>query len=298
MSLKQPTSLVKFTDAEAALRILGEGAMRWSAPCRFSDPFELDHHSTLNFDTRSLLTSCVKSTLGLIFSRDDPKGNSPLIKAIRRWRTEDRFDSEEEAQEVLTELLTSMVQHQEPEILDVVRAWKDYSSRLRILCLSENHDNVSLWERYGDAHRGVAIRFACGDETSMENPQQVRYTDTKPEITPLAEQMDILMNQARIDVLDSFEEKFLNKSKLDAKEKEWRLFKTAESEESVDDVAKFEDIPFGTSEVRAIYFGTQIEERQKQELLALAKRKFQKAKIFQAEPMHNRFEFDFQRLES
>lgn len=123
--MKQPTSLVKFTDPEAGIRILSDSQLRWSAPVLFEDPFELNHHSTLNFDSCKLLSSRVKSTLGLIFSRGDPMGSSPPIKAIRRWRSEDRFDNEEEAQEVLSELLTSMVQHRESEMLRLMRDWRD-----------------------------------------------------------------------------------------------------------------------------------------------------------------------------
>lgn len=298
MSYKQPTSLVKFTDAASAISILSESTLRWSAPCLFDDPFELNHHTTLNFDSRSLLTACVKSTLGLIFSRDDPKGNSPLIKAIRRWRTEDRFDSEEEAQEVLTELLTSMVQHREPEVLEVMRAWRKYSRDLRILCLSDGHDNIAMWNRYAANHTGVAIRFACGEETSMEQPMPIKYSDVKPEISPLAEQMDILMNQASVHVQDSFSEKFLCKSKQDSKEKEWRLLKPSEDPTGISDESKmFELIPFQESEVRAIYFGVEIEEKTKFDISALVKHKYPKAKVFQAIPRHHKFELEFDRLQ-
>ncbi|NKB31500.1 MAG: DUF2971 domain-containing protein [Pseudomonadales bacterium] len=298
MSYKQPTSLVKFTDAESAINILSESTLRWSAPCLFDDPFELNHRTTLNFDSRSLLTACVKSTLGLIFSRDDPKGNSPLIKAIRRWRTEDRFDSEEEAQEVLTELLTSMVQHREPEVLEIMRTWKQYSRDLRILCLSDGHDDIASWKRYANNHTGVAIRFACGEETSMEQPMPVKYSDTKPEISPLAEQMDILMNQSNVLVQETFPDKFLCKSKQDSKEKEWRLLKLSESPTKLDDESKmFEQIRFQQAEVRAIYFGAEIENKPKNEIATLIKRNYPKAKVFQAIPRHQKFELEFERLQ-
>lgn len=220
MSRRQPSSLVKFTDAAAALRILSESTLRWSAPCLFNDPFELNHNTSLSFDSRGLLAACVKYTLGLIFSRDDPKGGSPLVKAIRRWRMEDRFDSEDEAQEVLTELLNSMVLHREPEMIAIMQEWQQYSSQLRILCLAESHENVSLWQSNGGNHSGVAIRFACGDETSMESPQPMKYTDNKPEITSLAEEMEILMSQSSTKVQENFSEKYLTKSKLNSVERE------------------------------------------------------------------------------
>ena len=297
MSHKQPTSLVKFTDAAAAISILSDSTLRWSAPCLFDDPFELNHQTTLNFDSRVLLTACVKSTLGLIFSRDDPKGNSPLIKAIRRWRTEDRFDSEEEAQDVLTELLTSMVQHREPEVLEIMRDWKNYARKLRILCLSDGHDNVNFWTRYAANHTGVAIRFACGEDTNMEKPMPLSYSETKPEISPLSEQMDILMNQSNVLVQESFASKFLCKSKVDSKDKEWRVFKTAEDQGQIADESQmFEQVRFENNEVRAVYFGAEIVEKSKLDITALIKRKYPKAKVFQAIPSYEKFELDFERI--
>lgn len=298
MSFKQPTSLVKFTDAAAAINILAESKLRWSAPCLFDDPFELNHHSTLNFDSRALLAACVKSTLGLIFSRDDPKGNSPLFKAIRRWRTEDRFDSEEEAQEVLTELLTSMVQHREPDVLQTMRDWKQYAKNLRILCLCADHENTSLWHRYADNHSGVAIRFACGEETAMEDPQPIKYSESKPEVSPIAEQMDILMNQTNIYVQDSFAEKFLCKSKADSKEKEWRVLRNSDQAvANSDDSQMYEFFPFPSTDIRAVYFGAEINEKSKLEISNILKRKYSKTKVFQAVPRHQKFELEFERLQ-
>ena len=297
MSYKQPTSLVKYTDATAAIAILSESTLRWSAPCLFDDPFELNHQSTLNFDSRVLLTACVKSTLGLIFSRDDPKGNSPLIKAIRRWRTEDRFDSEEEAQEVLTELLTSMVQHREPDVLEIMRDWRDYARKIRILCLSDGHSNINFWTRYAGNHTGVAIRFACGEETTIENPLPLSYSETKPEISPLTEQMDILMNQSNILVQESFANKFLCKSKVDSRDKEWRAFKTAEDAARVTEESQmFEQVKFENNEVRAVYFGAEIIEKSKLEINSLLKRKYPKAKVYQAAANHEKFELNFERI--
>jgi len=46
VSYKQPTSLLKFTDAESALNILSDTTLRWSAPCH--NKFELDFQRIKN----------------------------------------------------------------------------------------------------------------------------------------------------------------------------------------------------------------------------------------------------------
>lgn len=296
VSNKQPTSLVKFADADSAIKILSDSKLRWSAPSLFKDPFELSHRSSLNFDSKGLLVACVKNTLGLIFSRDDPSGNSPLIKAIKRWRAEERFDSEDEATEVLSELLLSMVNHREPEMLQIVRDWKNYSQSLRILCLSETHESAALWEQHAQQHSGIAIRIACGDEYSLEQPQPVTYSENKPELSTLNEQMDILMNQSEISVQDSFSEKFLCKSKAKNTEKEWRLLKSVDETYKEDDESRwYEDLDFSQQEVRAVYLGADMEPSKKQKVNSILLRNYPKAKVFQAITCVNRFELDFER---
>lgn len=76
-----------------------------------------------------------------------------------------------------------MIRHREPWILQLMKDWRRYSRSLRILCMTEKHDQVGLRERYGGNHSGIAVRFACGECTCLENPQAVRYLETKPEIT-------------------------------------------------------------------------------------------------------------------
>jgi hypothetical protein len=295
VSNKQPTSLVKFATAESAIQILSQSSLRWSAPSVFYDPFELNHRSNLDFDSKGLLLACVKNTLGLIFSRDEPVGNSPLIKAVKRWRAEERFDSEDEATDVLSELLSSMVRHREPEMLQIMRDWIKYSSRLRILCLTESHDEPSLWDRYGDNHAGVAIRLATGEDTTLEKPMAVTYSDKKPQISSLKEQMDILMNQSEILVQEGFQDKFLCKSKANSQEKEWRLLRTVK-EETNEDHVWFEEFSFPNQEVRAVYLGAAMATDKKLELNTLLLRKFPKVKVFQARAFSDKFELDFERI--
>jgi hypothetical protein len=291
---KQPTSLVKFATADSAVRILSQSSLRWSAPSLFKGPFELNHRSNVNFDSKALLIACVKATLGLIFSRDEPSGNSPLIKAVRRWRAEERFNSEDEASDVLSELLSSMVRQREPEMLQIMRDWIKYSSRLRILCLTESHDEPSLWDRYGDGHTGVAIRLATGEDTSLEKPMAVSYSDRKPQISSLKEQMDILMNSAEVTVQEGFEEKFLCKSKSASREKEWRVLRTLKDEPPADN-QWFEEVSFQSQEVKAVYFGAAMADDKKAELNTLLARQFPKVKIFQAKAFSDKFELDFER---
>ena len=173
------------------------------------------------------------------------------------------------------------------------------SKSLSTSCLSEKHDLIGLWDRYAANHSGIAIRFACGEDTTLEDPRAMRYQEVKPEITSLTEQMDVLMNQESIPAKIDFSEKFLSKSKVELKDKEWRLLKELkEDDPSIDDSRMFQDLPFKDSEIRAIYFGAAVDPKVKQDVSAVVKRKFGKAKLFQAHAHHARFELEFERIDA
>ena len=165
MSAEKIDSLIKFTDRDAAARILTDRKLRWSAPDLFNDPFELSSRSGLNFDTHTLLDSTIKLASSMIFAPEQPKGDSPLINAIRRWREEERFGSAEEAHGVLRELLGKMVDYRQAQLEVAQAKWQEYVRQVRICAFCARPDNVTAWELFADNHRGVAIRFSpdpCG----------------------------------------------------------------------------------------------------------------------------------------
>ena len=188
-----------------------------------------------------------------------------------------------------------MVEHRDPELLEIMRDWKRYASRLRILSLSDSHENLALWDSYGDRHTGIAIRFGCGENSSLENPIAMSYSDTRPEISTLDEQIDIIMAQQKTHFQDYFPDKFLNKSKLQSKEKEWRLLATVDTAQQ-DESLWFDDIGFASTEIRAVYLGAGMENTKKQEVVTILQRKYPKARQFQAVVKNSQFELNFERL--
>src|SRR5690625_4449385 len=96
-----PETLARYCTAEAAGKILSSRQRRWHGPHLLADPFELTHQSRLGFDPATLLDAAIRTATAMIFARELPRSNSPLMAVVRRWREEERFDSQEEAEEVL-----------------------------------------------------------------------------------------------------------------------------------------------------------------------------------------------------
>lgn len=285
MSTDKLESLIKFTDADAAVKILAEQKLRWSSPDRFGDPFELSSTSGFNFDTHSLLDSTIKLASSMIFAPEQPKGDSPLINAIKRWREEGRFSSPEEAHGVLRELLTKMVDYRQTQ-LDIAHAkWQEYVRKARVCCFSAKPDNVSAWEQFADRHRGVAIRFAIGDTEPFVSAKPILYQSERPQLTSLREQLGAILHNRKDAVVERFKDHYLIKGTHRKLEQEYRCLTQSTRDiplTHTDPSDWYDDLGFSPSQVTGIFFGLRTSDDIKSQILKLVQERYPQAKPFQA----------------
>lgn len=294
-----PETLAKFCTVTAAHEILSSQSLRWSAPNLFDDPFEPNHQTLLNFDPHIMLDAVLRTSIGMIFSPDEPRGNSPLATVIRRWRDEDRFANPEEAEEVLRELMGRMVDQRQVEIDDLMADWRRFTRHLRICCFSAKPDNLACWQRYGANHRGLAIRFNVNEIAGDNAPRQIEYKNLRPEITSLKEQLNVVLHNERTYPQEFFLDKFLNKSSITNHEQEWRCFyhtTEASSSRETDEELWFDDRKFEPSAITAIYLGTRMAAADKKSFIDLIKEDYPHCKIFQASTLVGKYEIEFQRF--
>lgn len=296
MASNTPSFLVKYCSAKTAAAILKSHSLRWSAPNLYGDPFELSHTSGLNFDPHILLQAATQTAIGMVFAKDAPRGNTPLLNVIRRWRSEERFSSPEEADEVLRDLLSRMVDARQSTIDKMMADWRQFSRSIRICSFSSKVDNLSAWDRFADKHRGVAIRFQCENSEQLAEPLPVQYTKSRPEITQLKEQLDCILHNEAFDAQEHFIEKMCQKPPLNSDEQEWRCFYNSGAELNSDDTKWYEDIPFEHTQVSAIYFGACTPAAEKRAIYAMIKKNFSKAKVFQAKISANKYELELERV--
>ncbi|WP_111640374.1 DUF2971 domain-containing protein [Marinimicrobium alkaliphilum] len=294
-----PDTLSKYCTADTALKILQSQRLRWSAPHLLGDPFELHHRTTLTFDPHSLLDAAIQTATAMIFSRDAPVGNSPLTTVVRRWRDEDRFSSQEEAEEVLRDLMARMVDKRQEAIDEMMADWRRFTRHLRIVSFSAKPDNLACWQRFADSHRGAVIRMHCGGYTNLKEPHAVEYRANRPEISSLKEQLNAVLHNEQPKVQHSFGDKFLVKPQLASTEQEWRCFHNAEHEASSrenDDSLWYDDRPFERADISAVYFGAFMPSEDKRKLWDLLKEQYADARVFQAEPAPGKYEVAFKRI--
>lgn len=294
-----PETLAKFCTADTARKILASQSLRWSAPNLFDDPFEPNHQTRLNFDPHIMLEAVLRTAIGMIFSPDEPRGNSPLATVIRRWRDEDRFSDPEEAEEVLRELMGRMVDQRQIEIDELMADWRHFTRHLRICCFSTKPDNLACWQHYGDNHRGLVIRFNTNEIADESAPHKMEYKNVRPEITGIKEQLNAVLYNERTNPQDSFLEKFLRKSPIASHEQEWRCFYHAPEDSSSkenDDGLWFDDRKFERSAISAIYLGANMPAADKKAFIELIKQEYPQCKVFQAATLAGKYEIEFRRF--
>ena len=291
-----PEHLFKFCTTDTAKQILEQGSLRWSAPAAFNDPFELDHKTTLSFSSSELLQAVIQTATAMIFAKDEPRGNSPLVNAIRRWRSEERFASPEEAHGVLSDLMSQVVTSRQADIETLINDWRTYSQSVRICCFSSNVDNPTAWRNFSDKHRGIALRFESDEESTLPKPHKVQYRKIRPEVTTLQDEVSHILNGSSSLAQEHFQELLIVKPDFCSNEQEWRCFQTVSNTAFSDnDDELYSSVSF-QGDLTAIYFGVDIDADNKKQLLLIIKKHQPKIKIYQAALTPGKFELHFERL--
>lgn len=287
-------TLVKFCTLEKGLKILNSRSLRWSAPHLFGDPFELDYRSLPELSAQSLLETLRREALIMLFGPDVPTGrHNKLVNVMARWREQERFCDEEEADTVLRELLGEIAELQVRHVDEYMAKWRNFARNVRIACFSDKPGNLTAWERFADRHRGLALRFDCGEGTALPKPLPVAYQNQAPVVTDKKEQLEVIYGRYPAPTPKEFPAKLLVKGRHDQLEGEWRCIEREAQESEGDDNLWYFDRRFPANELRAVYFGARMPRAEREQVGKLLRANYPHAKILQAEAVHGRYEFEF-----
>ena len=298
-----PEYLYKYAYYETGLKILSSGNFRWSSPELFDEPFNVQQDPALDFDHVSVSTAMLKTASAMIFTRDLPDGNNdhPLYKAIKRWRSEDRFHDEGEAFDALSELLAPTPESLKSKISAMVNEWRRLVEHARVLCLSDTYKDLQSWRLHAENHRGVAFRFNCDRTGTLGNAKPVQYSPIRNQLSTLKEQVEDLVGIQRALPSTEYASKLLIKPKSDASEREWRCLKVLAEEdldcgEDVEDW--YLDEKFAPDELTAVYLGFAMSEDHRFEICSLIRQKYPRATVYVAAPVADSYEIEFQKQPS
>ena len=275
-----PKRLYKYAGADAGVKILQSNSLLWGSPDLFDSPFEMNGKCGLAFNSSELLDATVKLATSLIFNPERPKGDTPLVAAINRWREEERFDSPQEAQAVLADLLGKMVEQREEQLLTTQAKWQAFAEAIRINCFCEYSDVLSAWERYADNHKGIAIALSPDDENGLEEAHAVHYDKVRPQLTTLKEQLSSLLYNTPMHITQRFSRNLLHKPTHLKQEHEWRVLSPKDASFRKHEGSRYDEKMLTPGAIRAIYLGLNCEEATAQACIHAAKEMSPTPKIY------------------
>lgn len=299
MAVEEIASLVKYCSIETGLKILNSQSLRWSAPHLFHDPFEPDHLSAPDFTPESLLEAIIKEAISMLFGPSEPSGKSNrLVAAIARWRDEERFASEDEAAQVLNQLLSQVAEQMQEGIDEYLSDWQTFAREIRICSFSDKPNNMACWQRYAENHAGIALRFKAGAGTALANTHRISYSTSPPLITSLQQQVAVTYGREAAPASEDFQEKLLLKNKANNVEREWRCFNSEQVEADSDEQLWYNNKPFTAGELRAIYLGLGTSREDRDSIIQLARKKYGNSKVYQAKVSSSSYGIEFEQVDT
>ncbi|GAA3912309.1 DUF2971 domain-containing protein [Litoribacillus peritrichatus] len=299
-----PALLYKFADLETANKIITSKKLRWIAPSELPEPFAVNSAKSLMIKDDVLTEALAKFVANMIFTHSLPfkDTSNPIVKAIIRWRSTERFDSEEEARGVLTDLLQSTILNQQEKNQEMLEHWDFYLSHLRLLCLGDKPDNLALWQHHADNHCGVAFGFevnAAHDDGAPQNPNKVKYGEQRPVLTDMRAQIEHIMGIRRLDPKTMFSGQFLVKSKSFIAEQEWRCLRTlSEVQVTQSEQTKYTDYTFNGDSLKRVYLGAALSPDNRIKIMNTIKESFPETDIYSCSPNMNQFTLKIEKIYS
>lgn len=292
MTAERPKHLIKYVSADAGLAILSSQSLLWSSPNHYSSPFEMNGKCAIPFSSKELLDATVKLSTSLIFSDEKPKGETPLMTAINRWRDEGRFNSPQEAENVLKDLLGRMVSQKEEQLHASLQKWQMFVESVRTCCFCASPDLPLAWEKFADQHKGIAISVIPDAENGLEQVQPVQYTSERPQLTTLKEQINQLLYNLAVNPNQRFPKNLLSKPSFLSEEREWRaLMPKNASFRKTDDPCRDEKM-LTKGSIRAIYLGLNSDEATRNAVKAACSNMEKHPKLYQIMIAKNQFKLE------
>lgn len=285
----------KYATADTTRRIVSSRSLRWSSPLCFNDPFDVPRDAVLSFGVAELQTAVHELLLavmeGTLQTRD------PVLRYLSGALSNEM--DQERRQLVLAELresLAAMAPTTSTALDDFRRVWNEIVPTLRILCLSEVNDSVSMWAYYTDNHTGAVLQFEASDEldSSLLLAHAVTYSDSPPALPPKEAWARALVSREPIDWQEYFKEYHYVKSMQWSHEREWRVV----SYSAANEVGLFSYKNFSPRELSAVFLGAKMSRREETAILNELRGDFSHVVVHKALFDHSKRSITFEQIHS
>jgi hypothetical protein len=253
--LQKPAAFYKYTESGTTEAVLSSGALRWSAPTRFNDAFDVTRILEFKYDDQQLAHALRDEICQLLASgaQDPPYATAEVKAHYARFRelVAQGKNTFEECARMARETFVDGLPNPFNAVQFVQDHWDGVVKKLRILCMSTKPDSPQMWAYYADELRGVVLEFVPHPNHALGKLEPVIYSDVVPPLLPLRDFAREMLGFTRGAYQRCFKAHERTKTCVWAHENEWRVVGVTDP----DDANDFSDYPFYPAELRRVIYG-------------------------------------------
>jgi len=291
--MTKPDFLYKYVDVKGAASILKNMAIKWTCPIYFNDPFDIRQELGFGFDENDFFEAYKERFFELMSSEAPVYKDVELwtrVRSMRNGITKKDSESFWESKNIAQDHLTRLQRFQQ--------GWKKQIRKWRVLCLTDNEENLLMWSRYADSHQGALFKFRCVDHPNahFRDAQQVKYDTALPVIATLSQWVDWLVGASLPDAIDDrevFRRTVFTKSKDWHYEKEWRCIIELDQDP---DPAKHDLYNLMPEEIESVFLGCNMNAEDKTLLTEYIKEFRPHIKVYKANKHLYEYKLNYERL--
>lgn len=279
----------KYVTYEGAINILSNIAIKWSSPLTFNDPFDILVRPNIGFTEDEFKNYSEQRFLNDINSEDPPTHNQELITKIRE---KSLYFTQGDLQNMIRPRVETLSKEVFSIFAEYQDQWIKLAKNIRVLCLTEVHDNLLMWAHYAANHSGAVIKLKClpdSDTVPTSRAIRVEYQDTFPSVATPEEWTNEVLGIKNLNRNEVFLRFIATKSTHWAYEKEWRCLHQKRPTDNSDN----EICVIHPEEIEAVYMGCRMSEKNKQIIKGLLRDNLAHVQIYEAKLNDKRYELIF-----
>lgn len=282
----------KYMTCETADAVLRNRTLKWSPASAFNDPFDMQFDLHLDFDEERLVEKCKQDFKDTILGRRGFEPHIGLGNVLSRLQIVGPRMPAAELDSDIELAIRLAIKSIAPDIGAMHSDLRLHFGRYKVLCLSERNDSILMWSHYAANHTGVAIRFACLEETdsSWSVAEPIKYCERMPRFVDEEELRALITGQAELRRETIVERTIFSKAQDWQYEREWRVYRPSEHTE-------VEFLEFNSPELSAIYFGCRTSQEDRKKVSAAALAINPNVALFSASKSEREFALEFKRID-
>lgn len=293
------THFYKYATAATAENILSSCSMRWSSPVLFNDIFDHQMEFDFEFTEEEFINAMVNKVEEIVYSNPAIKldTSQPIGKVLTDLQKIHKKMEKSYVMGVMQEGVIEVTKNLMDFKKGINSLLAEYLESTRVLCVTEDNDNLCMWSHYADNHRGVVIKLRCIDEfdNALLVARKVAYSENVPIMASLSDLVNHFTCLNRIDLTGNLRISLAyTKSNHWSYENEWRVSNPdptlSSGDKLYDDFGEY-PLVFG-----AIYLGCKISVHDRDKILSLLKNNLNHVEAYQAKKKKAKFGLSFERL--